>query len=502
MADELDFDVFSRYNTEYQANLFDLKRYFYNVEKTLPDGRIEFAPVIGEDNNCMIGSLAYIVERMPVVIQGYAGSGKTQIMEAIANLIPEHQRMMIKVGSEKFAWYQTASINKADYIIVSEYQKATGDFLEVLKDWGERRESQYNVTNVTKKGGEDGKEDRVNVYTLDYKPFLTSKAYENKEAKITEELGRRVIQLYTSSSVPMNERILRYKLECKSKRFTSLRTMGDDEVSMLKMHLEDVLRFSKKHKDLEIKNPAAPGLIEYVPKIFRISCSLINYYLQMIDAITKFFYKDRILVNNKYLLSTLADNYYAWIIYGQSFVESCLDMNVLGRKILSVFENRTQQRLDDSDEPTEDEMLTETQVINKLREQGIILKRQEVRAKLIELLMTGYLDKMDSTGGKTSKAGQYYKTRMAEVLTEENPINWHKMNEVMMEQMRENFPSVAEDYIKRYCTGEIIVRHPMSGQTHNLLAKEDSKVVKKKRDEGILEGIMQKIADKEGEKDE
>jgi len=483
----VDFDLVVKYES-YEPSLYDLKRYFYNVEKMV-NGKKEFAPVIGEDENCIIATLAFVLEKIPIVIQGYAGSGKTQIMEAVQNLIPEEKQILIKVGSGKFIWYQMKAINKKEYVIVSEYQKAAGDFLEVLKDWGERRDAQYTVTDVTKHDSDDDNADKVRVKNLPFKPFMTSKAYENKDAKITEELGRRVIQLFTNSSVPMNERILEWKLACKSKKKHELKTMGDSEIEMLKMHLEEVMELP----ELEVKNPAAPALLEYVPKIFRISCSLINYYLMMVDAVTKFNFKDRMVVDDKYLISTLEDNYLTWVIYGPTFIESCLDMNVLGSHILSVFPtNENQQRFEGIYEPTMEETLSETEVIEKLREKGIILKRGEVRQKLIELLLTGYVDQFEGTGSKT-KTNRYYKTHLAEILLNDRAVDWLKINEVIKKEISEHFSEVSEEYIKRYCGDPVIVHHPISGQEISLLKEREITVVKREDVKGTIENIMKKI---------
>lgn len=487
MLKGVDFDLVVKYES-YLPSLYDLRQYFYNVEKEI-DEKIVFAPVIGEDENCLISTLAFAIEKIPVVIQGYAGSGKTQIMEAVQNLIPQDKQITIKVGSGKFVWYQMKAINEKEYVIVSEYQKAAGDFLEVLKDWGEQRNAQYTVTDVTKRDPDDPDADRVRVKDLPFKPFLTSKAYENKDAKITEELGRRVIQLFTNSSVPMNERILEFKLACKSKKSHELRTMADDQIEMLKMHLDEVMNLP----EYEVKNPGAPALIEYVPKIFRISCSLIGYYLKIVDAITKYNFKHRMVVDNKYLISTLEDNYLAWMIYGPSFVESCLDMNVLGRQILSVFPgNSSQKRLEGAYEPLMEETLCETETIELLRAKGIILKRTEVRQKLIELMLTGYIDEYNGSGSKNS-AKRHYKTHLAQILLDDNAVDWHKINEIIKSEITSNFPEVSEEYINRYCQDPIITIHPMSGQEISLLEAKEIKVVKKEDVKGTIENIMKSI---------
>ena len=103
---------------DYRAELFDLKNYFYNVEIIRDDGKLEFNPVIAEDENCLTTLLAFVLNKVPVAIEGMSGSGKTRIIEAVQNLIPASKVLEIKLGSEKSAWYQSHRINKATYIII------------------------------------------------------------------------------------------------------------------------------------------------------------------------------------------------------------------------------------------------------------------------------------------------------------------------------------------------------------------------------------------------
>jgi len=480
---------------KYDPSLYDLRRYFHNVEKRPEGGKLEFAPVIGEDSNCLVASLAYIIERVPVLIQGYAGSGKTQIMEAVTQLVPLDRRVTIKVGSETSVFYKMKEINSKDFVIITEYQKVTGKFLEVLKDWGERRRAQYDVTDVTMdKGG-----DQVRTKILPYKPFITSKAYENKQAEITEELGRRVIQLFTNSSISMNERILEYKLKCKAKKNASMRTMSDEDIELLKLHIAECINLP----EIEVINPAAPALLEYIPKTFRISCSLINYYLQIVDAVAKFHFKKRTILEEKYLIATPEDNYFAWMIYGEQFIESCLEMNVVGRQILTVFPKvRASERVDGSYEPKMSETVSETEIIEGMRAAGVILKRGEVRVKLNELLITGYVDEFEGMGG-AKKHKRYYKTQMAaHLLEKEDAIDWCALRDVAIENIRAEFPEYAEAYVRDHCSDDVTIKNPFNGKSVQIFETRKVKASTKKEhdDEKTIESILADIGGNEDER--
>ena len=494
MTDGAGFELIANMH-KYEPSLYDLKRYFHNVEKQPEGGKIEFAPVIGEDSNCLVASLAFIIEKVPVLIQGYAGSGKTQIMEAVSQLIPIDKKITIKVGSDKAVWYKMKELNSKDFVIISEYQKVTGNFIEVLKDWGERRRAQYDVTDVTM----DKDEDQVRTKILPYKPFLTSKAYENKQAEITEELGRRVIQLFTNSSISMNERILEYKLMCKAKKNSSMRTMNDDDIDRLKIHISQCIDLPE---DMDIINPAAPALLEYIPKTFRISCSLVNYYLQIVDAIAKFYHKNRMLIDDHYLIATPEDNYLAWLIYGEQFIESCLEMNVVGRQILSAFPRvKASERIDGTYAPKLDETITETELIEAMRAQGVVLKRGEVRKKINELIITGYIDEYENSSGG-SRAKRFYKTQMAtHLLDREDAIDWMALREITMSHVKEEFPEQYDEYCERYCDDAHTTTDPYSGKTVTIfkIKKKKTEDESESKDNDTVKGILKNIG---GDKDE
>lgn len=484
---------------KYEPTLYDLKNYFYNVEKRPEGGKLEFAPVIGEDSNCIVATLAFLVEKMPVLIQGYAGSGKTQIMEAVAQLIGMERKVTLKVSSKKAPWYMMDEINKKEFVIISEYQKVTGDFIEILKDWGERRQAQYDVTDITK--NKEG--DQIRSIVLPYKPFITSKAYENKDAEVTEELGRRVIQLFTTSSVPMNERILKYKLECKAKKTKSMRTMERRDIELLKLHLGTCIDIPD---NLSVINPCAPAMLEYIPKTFRISCSLVNYYLQIVDSIAKFYHKKRMVVDSEgneiphdmmktfegqmYLLATPEDNFLAWAVYGQQFIESCLEMNLVGRQIVTAFPKiKVEERLGGSYEPRLEDTVTETELVEKMRSAGVILKRKEIREKLNELLITGYIDMYE---GASDRKKRYYKTQMAaHLLDKEEAVDWKGLRDMAIKMVGSEFGGATAEYKKRFCGDDIKTTHPFTGKSVKIMkVPRGAKVRKISDDDEAIKSIL------------
>ena len=243
-----------------------------------------------------------------------------------------------------------------------------------------------------------------------------------------------------------------------------------------------------------------------------------NYYLQVVDAVAKFFHKNRLIVdenNNiipidelkdrpgkKFLIATPEDNYLAWIIYGQQFVESCLEMNLTGRQILTVFPKiMISERVDGSYEPKLEETMTETEIIEGMRADGVILKRGEVREKLNELLITGYIDMFEG-GMSGSKKKRYYKTQMAaNLLDREDAIDWDTLMEISKKYMGEEFPKQLDEYINRYCDPDVTVIHPFTGKKVKVLKKANKQNIinDTKPADNTIENILNEIG---GEKNE
>ena len=82
--------------------LHDLVRYFHNVRNK----KGELNPIIGEDKLAVTSALAYLLEDNNMVIKAYSGTGKTVIMDAVFNLLPDEYYHTIEHLSETAVWYE------------------------------------------------------------------------------------------------------------------------------------------------------------------------------------------------------------------------------------------------------------------------------------------------------------------------------------------------------------------------------------------------------------
>ena len=99
--------------------LHDLVRYFHNVRNK----KGELNPIIGEDKLAVTSALAYLLEDNNMVIKAYSGTGKTVIMDAVFNLLPDEYYHTIEHLSETAVWYEADKINRARFVAIPEAQK-------------------------------------------------------------------------------------------------------------------------------------------------------------------------------------------------------------------------------------------------------------------------------------------------------------------------------------------------------------------------------------------
>ena len=94
-------------------HLLLLDHNFHNAKKK--DGTL--FPILGEDSLALTTSLSYLLEDTNFCIKAYSGTGKTVLMEAVANLHPEEYVYTVEHMSETAIWYDEDKINKARFVI-------------------------------------------------------------------------------------------------------------------------------------------------------------------------------------------------------------------------------------------------------------------------------------------------------------------------------------------------------------------------------------------------
>ena len=128
-----------------QFEIYDLLRYFHNAKKK--DGTL--FPILGEDALALTASLSYLLSDTNFCIKAYSGTGKTVLMEAIVNMLPENYCYTVEHMSETAIWYDEDKINKARFIVIPEAQKIPEGVMEIIKTWADGRTATRSRTDVT-----------------------------------------------------------------------------------------------------------------------------------------------------------------------------------------------------------------------------------------------------------------------------------------------------------------------------------------------------------------
>ena len=429
--------------------LYDVTRYFHNVRKK--DGSLN--PILGEDELALTSILSYLLEDTNFVIKAYSGTGKTVIMDAIFGLLPDEFYHTMEHLSETAVWYEMDKINRARFVAIPEAQKLPEPVMEVVKTWGDGRAAQRKRTDVTIK--------ETVSQTLNPKYVFMCVAVENTKGAsyFDAELERRCMIMHTNPTVKQTERVIKHKLMDAALPKSFLTSMTDEEIEGLRKHFVDQICQRDDDDALELKNPCAPFLFEAIPSVFPVSRSKVQYLLNLINAVARF-YPDEMLTVEKdgkrYGIVTPKHNWLGLRIYLNSFVSECLHMPSHGTDILKLFPDTRLDKFGFADGDTV--RMTSNEIRKAAKAAGLPFTK--VDPILGALVMTGFLE-MDEDKGKRF----YYKSPL---ITEPvAKINWSDLIGETEKFMAKNWPTVAVEYIDRFC-GDIEIVDPFTGDNVGL----------------------------------
>ena len=429
--------------------LHDLLRYFHNARKS--DGTL--APILGEDSVALTSALAYLLEDNNFCIKAYSGTGKTVIMDAVKMLLPERWYYTMEHLSETAIWYDKTAINMSRFVFIPEAQKLPEGVMEIIKTWADDRTANRKVTDVTTK--------TARAQNL-YKKFVfMCVAVENDKgsAYFDAELERRCMIMHTNPTVEQTERVLRYKLMHSALPKTSITNMDEDEINKLKEHIKDCISEKDDDRGTVIKNPCAPFLIDAIPSAFPVSRSKVQYLLRLVNAVARFYPQELTRVDKDgvhYGLVSPKHNWLALRIYLQSFVEECLHMPSHGTDILKLFPESRLDRFGFADSDTV--KMSEAEIKKAAKAAGLPFTK--LRPVISGLLMTGFLESEED-----GKRILYYKSPL--LTSPQSKIKWSDLIDNTKEFIRENWPEVADEYIRSSCS-RIQIVDPINGNNIEL----------------------------------
>ena len=307
--------------------IYDLHRWFDSARVL---GKLD--PIIGNESIRMLPTLLWAIQGKSVILRGEAGSGKTKIAHATICLV--YGDAGLKGSNPSLYMFDSASrealkqkseveiLREARSCYVPEIQNAV-DHIDMFKKWTEGLPHKKKVTV---------KKNVVETIEVPPLPMLCCLAIGNETIKeFGPEFLRRVSHLYTRSGEDQNKLVHEMISENRFLPNDKLGVMSPEEIELLRFKI-----FRAMNEERKVVNPYIQDVQKYLPKRFTSSNSFIHYFLDTIDAITKFNLENR-YGDETYLFSTLEDNYLAIKITGNLFPNMCLGLPDIGREVAQLF---------------------------------------------------------------------------------------------------------------------------------------------------------------------
>lgn len=488
MSEEIEIGIDEVVNVK--PTLYDINKSF-NVIKT-----DNYSGLVGEEEARMVIFTNFILGEKPCILKGSRASGKTNTIRVVSKYAKKP--IDIASSSEK-ANQRNEKLNDYSHFIIPEINKVNDKTIEMLKDFGEGEKHLYSYLNAFKES---------ETIEIDPKAFITSIADENKQVgNLGEELLSRVTVVRTDSSVKQNVDVIKEKLQ-RAANPNYKKETSQEEVSKFVAYVQNLPSI----KEFKFVYPAGEAMRTAIPPLFTDSRRDVGKYLANTYGITLFHYHDRTkasIGDDKYLFVTPADMWYNHVIYQDILLESSLKCGKIEQKIIEV--------LKDENNHTSN---------SEWGENISGLKISDIHTQLLKSAYTPTIDSVRKMCDGLMEVG--YVTRNEEVRPyryEINPqlnrdydvsVDWKSIVSKCAENMRDNFPDLAEEYISSYCEGEgLVVVHPFTGETIDISDsfKEDDKSVlhvepDKKEEESVSIDELKKEQEelkksvlKEGEKE-
>lgn len=438
---------------DYEPKLYDIHRHFenYMVENQLKS-------VVGNDEVRLLSTLMFAIRKIPIIIKGPAGTGKTTIIKSTASLIwgddvfsGKVKEVLYLADTSDKGMVTDALANRianvCSHCIIPELQNAiSNERVEaIIKLWTERESYLYQRAG---RGGRITEE-----IVLKPLPIFTSIATENKYTeKLGEEMERRLFPFYTLANRDLNEEVHKSKAVARMRCEEDVITMSEAERTNLRFHIQDAMKLGTKYK-----NPSAGFIQKAIPKNYSISNSMIEYWFELVSSITAFFHTERIKYTkpggSEYVLSTPADNFIAWRLGGPAVVMASLNIPDMGREIIEFLPTR------DKDDPGARKTVNE--IIDDLQTSGYERSKKQVNQVLRMLESANYARRDENT-----KDG-YYRTQDYTSAFDTH-VDWKTCVEETRKAVKEYQPEVADEYIEKFCTDPKF-EEPFTGATAALL---------------------------------
>ncbi len=459
-----------------QPKLSNIAKYFANKG------------LVGEEKISILQTLMAI-KRVHFGIESLSGAGKSATMDLLANkeilgediLLPPDYVYVMSMGSRTSQFYKANEINKAKLIYIEELQKAGAslEVAEMIKNLAEGKNYTRDVTDATTK--------TVNTQLIEKgKGIMYTLALENKH-KTDAEMKRRFMVLTTDVSQPQTRRVITRK---SKERFAKERLLElkESDIAQLKTHIKMCM---DKAGDFKYQNPFAEAITDFMPTPDQKVRSFVDHFLNVVEAITLFNYKERHKNSDGEIFVNLEDVWMANLLYGEFFNKDIHGIPALGMEILKAFndldyENTLSKKTnlqkglgDFTEEVIEHRWATITDIHKHLKSGMKIVLTHAVTRDICNLLYdSGYLER--NTGTKIT---EYHLVENPEGFVDS--IDWEEVYHSGVENMSMH----RKDDLKEWMDLQSLVfENPVTKEQINIL---DTKV--EDYDKPVTEPSVKKV---------
>lgn len=432
---------------------------------------------VGDEKDRTMVFLSFIVAGRSTGVESLSSGGKTAMCEAVLRVFPDEFVYHMDLGSQKAEMYSGDAIKRAKVAFLPELQiamrKDSELVVELLKKWGEGKDLDYNRVVGTK----------TRRFHLPYRPFLYTLALENK-IKPDEELSRRVVKLTTDISSDQTKRVMEAKAWDRVRPDSQV-VMEPWEMIALKRYVVGVKEING---GLRFVNPYAMWLQSKIPNTFVTARTMVQQYLDCIEAVTRFYLPQghRLRIEDRLspkAFVSLADCWALHTTYGENFLYASLQIPQHGHAILGCFKEEIALAGKQSTLGGKVYLyLTLTDIQKKLREKGVVVKKGVVADFVNRLVASGYLE------AKEDSRTPFY-TISTEAAQFETNLAWAEGYKEGVGMIKTHWPDHADAFLDAEEAALAATIHPLTGQKVDILSTTITAPLRAKLDEITSGGV-------------
>jgi|GEM_PF-3089288 hypothetical protein len=394
--------------------------------------------LVGEHETRMSLFTIYILSKICSYVSGPSAGGKSAVMDACIDCLMPGDGLVVEGGSEKAIFDMAKKIEKCKYVEIRELNKINNDWIEIFKSWGEGKPYEYKRS----KGIVGGTNDMI----LPPRPFVVSRADESaSNVEMGAEMRSRLVEVTVDGSQKQTKSVMSRQAENVENPF-DVKQVDNLKKACLKWHISNLPEY-----DIYV-NPAGGLLKSFIPTVFTTARRDFPKYLKNCEGIARFHYKERMsgtVQGQSTLFITPADMFLNHRIFGTNLVESALRCSHLEKIIIKVLDENGQR--------------SKAEIQRLLRNESVNATIPVIDSHLKHLSDLGYLNVEKPGRENLYSVSDFY---------EEFAIvpDFRQIVEYTKNTMRsiEHYAPYADEYIERFCTGDIIVQDPITGEDINI----------------------------------